>query len=81
MQAVRKRSGRDVLDDDKTFAVLADTGCSVSTSGFPEDFHGQPAYGNFGTIKTADGEAKIEGFGMLRWDVITDAVHDVPSFA
>ena len=58
------------LDPDKTFAILLDTGCSVSCSGFAEDFHGELAYGDFGTVKTADGMANIEGFGILRWDCI-----------
>lgn len=59
------------LDPTKTFGVLIDSGCSVSCSGFKEDFHGQLAIGDFGHVNTADGKAKIEGFGMLRWDVLT----------
>ena len=60
----------DELDSEKIFPILMDTGCSVSCSGYADDFHGELAYGDFGTVKTADGEAKIEGFGILRWDVI-----------
>ena len=68
----KRRSGRaDALHEDKVFGVLMDTGCSVACSGYIEDFHGQLAYGDFGTVNTADGSAKIEGFGMLRWDVIS----------
>ena len=55
----------------KIFQVLIDSGCSVSCSGFKEDFHGQLALGDFGVVNTADGQAKIEGFGILRWDIIT----------
>ena len=65
-----KPHAADELDKDKVFPILLDTGCSVSCSGFADDFHGELAYGDFGTVKTADGAAKIEGFGMLRWDVI-----------
>lgn len=61
----------DSLDFEKVFGVLLDSGCSVSCSGFKEDFHGQLAIGDFGHVNTADGKAKIEGFGMLRWDVLT----------
>ena len=55
-----------------TFVILMDTGCSVSCSGFEEDFHGKLAHGDFGTVNTANGEAKIEGFRMLRWNVVSD---------
>ena len=44
----------------------------MSCSGYAEDFHGELAYGDFGKVNTASGEAKIEGFGMLRWDIISD---------
>ena len=50
-----------------TFSVLMDTGCTVATTGFVEDFCGQLAYGNFGHIKTADGASPIQGFGMIHW--------------
>lgn len=63
---------KDVLDESKVFSILIDTGCSVSCSGFAEDFHGELAYGDFGHVSTADGRAKIEGFGILRWDIISD---------
>ena len=53
------------LSPEKIFQLLIDSGCSVSCSGFKEDFHGQLAMGDFGHINTADGQAKIEGFGML----------------
>ena len=66
----RSKRSRD-SDGDTTFLILLDTGCSVSCSGFKEDFHGQLAFGDFGQVATADGSAKIEGFGMLRWDVVT----------
>lgn len=55
----------------ETFSVLIDSGCSVSCSGFKGDFHGELAMGNFGFVNTADGRAKIDGFGILRWDVIS----------
>eukprot|EP00977_Amphora_coffeiformis_P020129 scaffold7890_cov74-Amphora_coffeaeformis.AAC.1 len=32
----------------ETFNVLIDSGCSVSCTGFKEDFHGKLAMGNFG---------------------------------
>ena len=54
---------------DTLFLVLLDTGCSVACSGFESDFCGELARGNFGTIKTADGMAQIEGFGILHWTV------------
>ena len=74
----RRRKSSDDPDGDSTFAILLDTGCSVSCSGFKEDFHGQLAFGDFGHVNTADGTAKIEGFGMLRWDVMTsDGKHRV----
>ena len=59
------------FDSQKVFPILIDTGCSVSCSGFVEDFHGEIAFGDFGHVKTADGLAKIEGFGILRWDTMT----------
>ena len=49
-----------------------DTGCSVSCSGYEEDFNGELVKGKFGNIATANGEANIEGFGMLRWKVISE---------
>ena len=68
-------SNAKTIDPDKpgTFILLIDSGCSVSCSGFKEDFHGQLAIGDFGHVNTADGQAKIEGFGMLRWDVLSTA--------
>ena len=66
------RKTADALDESKTFVVLIDSGCSVSCSGFVSDFHGELAYGDFGHVNTADGQAKIEGFGILRWDVISE---------
>ena len=69
----RKSSSPDEsLDATDVFPLLLDTGCSVACSGFKEDFHGQLAFGDFGNLNTADGQAKIEGFGMLRYDVISD---------
>ena len=66
-----RRSLSQGLDPLKVFQLLIDSGCSVSCSGFNEDFHGQLAIGNFGNVNTANGQAKIEGFGILRWDVIS----------
>ena len=66
------RASGNNFDSANTFALLIDSGCSVSCSGFKEDFHGQLALGDFGHVNTADGQAKIEGFGILRWDVIDE---------
>ena len=63
---------QDKLNGNKLFLVLMDTGCSVSCSGFVKDFHGKLAFGDFGTVSTANSAAKIEGFGMLCWDIISD---------
>ena len=63
-------SSKSVSEDKSTFPLLLHTGCSVSCSGFKEDFRGQLPIEDFGHVNTADGKAKIEGFGMLRWDVI-----------
>ena len=52
------------------FAVLLDTGCSVACTAFVEDFCGQLAYGHFGSVKTADGLAEIQGFGMVHWETV-----------
>ena len=70
-----KHKREDFLDHSKIFGVLLDSGCSVSCSGFKEDFHGELALGDFGVVNTADGQAKIEGFGILRWDVISEEGH------
>ena len=70
-RANTKSDSGDALDFDKVFQVLIDSGCSVSCTGFIEDFHGQIALGDFGHVNTADGNAKIEGFGILRWDTIS----------
>jgi hypothetical protein len=51
---------------------LLDTGCSVSCSGYKSDFRGELVMGDFGVVKTANGEAKIQGFGMVQWDVMSD---------
>eukprot|EP00977_Amphora_coffeiformis_P015159 scaffold4427_cov139-Amphora_coffeaeformis.AAC.1 len=55
----------------ETFNVLLDSGCSVSCTGFKEDFHGELAMGNFGYVNTANGQAKLDGFGMVKWDVVS----------
>ena len=52
------------------FPILIDSGCSTACSGHIDDFCGQLAFGDFGTVKTADGSAQIQGFGMLHWKVI-----------
>ena len=49
------------------FPVLMDTGCSVTCSGYKEDFGDRLVPGNFGAIKTANGEAMIQGFGLVCW--------------
>ena len=59
-------------DSPPIFPVLIDTGCSVATSGFLEDFEGNIVAGKFGQIKTANGEAEIKGFGMVSWHTVTD---------
>ena len=64
-------SSKVVSEDRTTFQLLVNTGCSVSCSGFKEDFHGQLAIGDFGQVNTADRKAKIKGFQMLCWDVVT----------
>ena len=71
LRTARPNSELDISSPN-VFGVLIDSGCSVSCSGFKEDFHGQLAIGDFGFVNTADGQAKIEGFGMLRWDVISE---------
>eukprot|EP00977_Amphora_coffeiformis_P015964 scaffold4831_cov95-Amphora_coffeaeformis.AAC.3 len=43
----------------ETFNVLIDSGCSVSCTGFK------------GYVNTANGQAKLDGFGMVKWDVIS----------
>eukprot|EP00977_Amphora_coffeiformis_P022633 scaffold11127_cov73-Amphora_coffeaeformis.AAC.1 len=48
----------------ETFNVLIDSGCSISCTGFKDDFHGELAMGNFGYVNTANGQAKLDGFGM-----------------
>ena len=53
------------------FPILIDTGCSVTTSGFISDFEGNIVPGDFGVIKTANGEAEIKGFGMVQWHTCT----------
>ena len=57
----------------RLFPVLVDTGCSVATSGFIEDFGPRLIPGDFGSIKTANGEAAIKGFGMVKWRTVTEA--------
>ena len=42
-----------------------------SCSGFKEDFHDEIAYGEFGYVNTADGKAKIDGFGFVKWDTVS----------
>ena len=61
------REKRHIKEEDieKIFQILFDTGCSVSCTGFKADFHGQLAIGDFGHVNTADGKAKIEGFGIV----------------
>ncbi len=66
-----KKSKSFTTDPEKIFQVPIDSGCSVSCSGFKEDFHGQLAMGDFGVVSTANGNAKIEGFGILRWDTLS----------
>ena len=56
----------------RIFPVLIDTGCSVATSGFVEDFGGVFVPGEFGQIKTANGLATIQGFGMVKWRTLTE---------
>eukprot|EP00977_Amphora_coffeiformis_P017454 scaffold5709_cov92-Amphora_coffeaeformis.AAC.2 len=55
----------------ETFNVLIDSGCSVSCTGIKEDFHGELAMGNFRYVNTANGQAKLDGFGMVKWDVVS----------
>ena len=64
------RSAGPQRDQEFDFGILLDTGCSVATTGFEEDFCGQLAYGRFGVIKTADGMAEIKGFGMVHWETM-----------
>ena len=65
LRLARNKKNKLVQTGEHTFVILMDTGCSVSCSGFEEDFHGKLAHGDFGSVNTANGEAKIEGFGML----------------
>ena len=57
---------------DRIFPILIDTGCSVATSGFLEDFGDSFIEGNFGTITTANGKADVKGFGMAKWSTVTE---------
>ena len=54
------------------FDVLIDTGCSVACTGFKEDFDGVLIPGEFGQIKTANGKATIQGFGLVKWHTVTE---------
>ena len=62
----------DVTLIDRIFPVLIDTGCSVATSGFLQDFGDSYVEGNFGTITTANGKADVKGFGMAKWSTVTE---------
>ena len=72
LRMAQKKKGQVLQVDERTFVIPMDTGCLVSCSGFEEDFHGELAHGDFGSVNTANGEAKIEGFGMLKWDIVSD---------
>ena len=54
------------------FPIMVDSGCSVATSGFLEDFEGKVVPGNFGHIQTANGTAKIRGFGLVNWHTVSE---------
>ena len=64
------RSAGPHQDQEVKFGILLDTGCSVVTTGFEEDFCGKLAYGHFGIIKTTDGMAEIKSFGMVHWETM-----------
>ena len=57
-------------DQEVGFGILLDTGCSVATTGFKQDFCRQLAYGHFKIIKTTNGMAEIKGFGMVHWETM-----------
>ena len=59
-------------DTSRVYPVLVDTGCSVACTGFLADFEGSLINGDFGSIKTANGLASIEGFGLVRWHTVTE---------
>jgi len=52
--------------------ILIDTGCSVATSGFIDDFNGTLIKGDWGIIKTANGVAPIQGLGLVTWHTILE---------
>ena len=54
------------------FPVLIDTGCSMACTGFKDDFDGTLVPGEFGSIKTANGTASIQGFGLISWHTVSE---------
>ena len=68
------RNHHAVVADDsqnRVFPVLIDTGCSTALTGFKEDFGGVLIPGDFGIIKTANGLATLQGFGLVTWTTVT----------
>jgi len=61
-----------LTDSPRIFPVLIDTGCSVACTGYKEDFNDALVDGDFGQIKTANGTAGIQGFGMVTWNTISE---------
>ena len=63
---------------------MIDTGCSVACTGFQEDFDGQLVPGSFSDIKTANGTASIQGFGIVSWHTVskegTPLIVKVPAY-
>ena len=52
--------------------MLVETSCSVACSGFEEDLNGTLVPGEFGSIKTANGTASIQSFGLILWHTVSE---------
>ena len=49
--------------------VCMDSGCSISVTPSLDDFEAPPFRGDFGTMQSVQGTAKIQAFGFVRWRV------------
>ena len=84
LREIYSRSAMSTEAQPRLFPVLIDTGCSVACTGFREDFKGKLVPDDFGSIKTANGMATIQGFGLVSWATVTETglpiIIEVPAY-
>jgi hypothetical protein len=61
------------INNDPTFPVIVDTGCSFTMTFDDSDFQGEPVQQHWGSVQTTSVKLLITACGMIKWTMVTES--------